>query len=153
LRWYDYTPDKFLEFLISQKLNENLKILKLAACYSNEFAEKLSTICVTAFPQLTVIGYRNQLLIGQGHSGNIIAGLDVPLVKEEKTEAERKEGVPGRWVLNQDKFSLNEENYKTEYDEGRQQIKFRRGVELEEKQDNTSAPVNNNASQRLIASS
>jgi hypothetical protein len=127
-----YTPEKFLEFLISQKLNADHKILKLAACYSDNFAEQLSTACKSTFPYLTVIGYSDQLLLGQGVGGNILAGLKVPLVKQDRDEEDRQGNEPVNWMINEAEFLKNRDSYKRIYDEERQQVKFRGGIKLVE---------------------
>jgi hypothetical protein len=148
-REIDYTPDEFLDFLISQKLNANHKMLKLTACYSDEFAKQLSAICERVFPQLTVIGYKDQLLLGQGKDGNILAGLKPPLVKEE--EKPRK-GAPGNWVINELKFLEDRDNYRIMFDEDKQQIKFKNGLKLEEQSEQQTEQKHSSATQDNFSS-
>jgi hypothetical protein len=129
---FAYTPEKFLEFLKTQKLNPDHKVLKLAACYSDDFAKELSSICEADFPNLTIIGYREQLVLGQGIDGNILTGLATPLVKEDKDEEDREENEPIHWIINEDEFLKNREYFKKLYDEDRQQNKYKGGVKIEE---------------------
>lgn len=142
----DYTPTAVLEFLQEQQLNTNHKILKLAACYSENFAKELSLLCENAFPFLTVIGYKDQLILGQGHNAGMLAGLAEPLVMKEDKKRELNE--PVNWLLNEKEFRKNLHHFQTIYAEEKQQIKFRRGLQLvdEKTEQKIDLPLNNSAS-------
>ncbi len=70
-----YNPADFMRFLIEQSLNIKHQKLKIAACYSDKFAIELFKISRTIYKDMSIIGYKGQLIVAQGPDGEKFAGL------------------------------------------------------------------------------
>ncbi len=70
-----YTPAEFLQFLKEQGLNIKHKKLKIAACYSDRFATELFKISCDIYKDMSIVGYKGQLIVAQGRFGEKFAGL------------------------------------------------------------------------------
>lgn len=70
-----YNPAEFLHFLIEQGLNVQHKKLKIAACYSDKFAIELFKISRDMYKEMSIVGYKGQLIVTQGKFGEKFAGL------------------------------------------------------------------------------
>ncbi len=136
-----YTPEQFLDFISSHGLDKNHKTLKLVACYSHDFAKELSSLSANLYPNLTVIGFNHQIVIGQGRNGRIIAGLKPPLVYKVKEESELKEDESVTWEINSTLFNANKLSNQKKYDDDNQQKIFKNGIEItkEHKQENADS--------------
>ncbi len=126
----EYSPKQFFDYSSLHGLNENHKLLKLVACDSYDFAKELSSLCSEKYPHLVIVGYKGQVVIGQGSDGRILAGLEPPLVKKENEEKELKEDEYDAWVINDDAFKANESANLVKYDEKVQQIMCKNGAEM-----------------------
>ena len=86
--------------------------------------------CEPHFPNLTIVGYPKQLVLGQGLRGGILAGLEEPLVKRQ-----------GRgWITNDEELDkiVDIEIYSAE----NKKSEFKPSDRLEKKADTT--PLQNN---------
>jgi hypothetical protein len=61
----EFSAKEIFKFLKNHKLDKNHKVLKLAACYSERFAQELSDVCKNYFNNMTVAGYYGELIVNQ----------------------------------------------------------------------------------------
>lgn len=136
----EYKPTDLLNFLKDQGLNPNHKILKIAACYSDKFAEGFSIASKNDFPQLCVYGYSGQLIVAQGLWGGKLAGFtiggaDSLLIKDGD-----------HYSLDTTKFNLDPNN-KNLYRAKNFRSGYMAGIKLEEKATQQDSSTNINSSQ------
>jgi hypothetical protein len=76
-----YTAKAFAEFLIKNNLNREHRTLKIAACYTDTFAKELQeALSQRGYRNITVYGYRGEVVLAQGKKGGKLAGLVEPYI-------------------------------------------------------------------------
>jgi hypothetical protein len=61
----EFSAKDLFKFLKNHGLDKNHKVLKLAACYSERFAQELSDVSKNYFPEMTIAGYYGELIVNQ----------------------------------------------------------------------------------------
>jgi len=68
--------EQFADWLVEKGLKTEHKILKIAACYSDEFARLLSVeLQKKGYDDITVYGYKGELMMLRGRSRGMLAGI------------------------------------------------------------------------------
>ena len=70
----EFSAKELFKFLKNHKLNPKHKVLKLAACYSDRFAQELSEVTKNYFPEMIIAGYYGEFIVNQ-NSNYKYAGL------------------------------------------------------------------------------
>jgi hypothetical protein len=70
----EFSAKELFKFLKNHKLNPQHKVLKLAACYSDGFAQELSDVTKAYFTEMTIAGYFGEFIVNQ-NSNYKYAGL------------------------------------------------------------------------------
>jgi hypothetical protein len=70
----EFSAKELFIFLKNHKLNPKHKVLKLAACYSERFAQELSEVTKDYFTEMTIAGYYGEFIVNQ-NSNYKYAGL------------------------------------------------------------------------------
>jgi hypothetical protein len=97
---------QFAERLLVGRIPVDTFSLKIAACYSDVFAKELHEELSSQYPDLTIYGYRGQLVLNQGERNGKLAGLNPPFVIKQHDDS---------WILNEAEFAkkiLNKNSFR-----------------------------------------